>query len=190
MDPGRYGTSDRLHHMGVHQLVRSVSDILCHGIEPSAVGHLLGWLCADLSSLLRRDVLGPGHRCRLFPPGHSLGFNVPAAGSFHDFPIHDVLAIVPGSRTVYWLGKWALVLPDPVIVVDILYEEAIVSHRYCRVRKRNGWPDISGYRAAITPQDRFPLDRESVRLRHACTPSYNSELDAYQITTKKDRASS
>jgi hypothetical protein len=179
MDPGLYGTSNRLYHMGVYQLVRSLSDILRHGIEPSAVGHLLGWLYANLSSLLRRHVLGPCHGCRLFPLGHSSRFDVSAVGGFHDLAVHHVLATVPGSRTVYRLGERALILSDPIAHVNILHKEAFLGHWYRSVRKRNGRPDISGHRAATTTEDRLSVDRESARLRHACTPSHHSEFDAY-----------
>lgn len=188
MDPGLYGTPDCLHYMGVYQLVRGLSDILCHGIEPSAVGYLLGWVDANLSSLLRRHVLGPCHGCWLFPLGDSSRFNVSAVRGFHDLFVHHVLATVPGSRTVYRLGKRALVLPDPVANVNILHKEAFLGHWYRRVWKRHGRPDISGYRTATTSQDRLSVDRESARLRHACTPSHHSEFDAYQTATKKIRA--
>ena len=183
MGPGLDGASGRFQLLGLHQLIRSVPDILCYGIKSITIGHLLGRLRTNLSSLLRRHIFWPCNGCRVLSHHHRLWVFLPAARGVHDLAMHEVLAVVSSPGTVYRFGKRSSVLPHTIFNVHIFFEEALFSHRDRRVRQCNRRSGVSGHRAATASKNRLPLDRPGPSLRHAGPPSRDPSLHPNETPT-------
>lgn len=103
-------TSRHYEYLGFHQFVRRLPNILRDRPQPSTKRYILGWIDAGFPSLLHRNIHRQIDRCWIFPsriPGWFLSRRL---RSIHDLSVHELLAAVPGPRSMLWFGKRMLVL--------------------------------------------------------------------------------
>lgn len=94
--PRRFGPPHRRQHVGLHQLVRRVPDVLRHAAGGAVgVGHLVDRVAAGVPDLLRGRRGGAAHGRGLLPAAAAAGHAAPRARPRPRLPRHAVLAPRP-----------------------------------------------------------------------------------------------
>ncbi len=185
MDTGRGGSFSRLQHMGLYQLLWSLSDVLRLRTWFPSLRCVLGGLAANISPVFRRHLFRASHRLRVVQ-GHRFSRLVATpAGHVHDLVINKILALGARTRRVRGFGEWLGLLSHAGGPVNILYQEEVTRNRNYSIRKFNGGTDLSCPRPKTSASNRISLDRENLGFCHVGSSSDLSLIHEAKITPEE-----
>ena len=119
----RSWTSRHHEHMGLHQLLRRLPDLLRDSAQPATERHLMGRKHANFLPLLRRYLHRSPHRRRIFPACVPAGFIPRRLRYLHGLPVYHLLAALPRARCMLRPGKRMSLLPQLVVALYVFQQE-------------------------------------------------------------------
>lgn len=106
--------------MGLHQLIRRISDLLHQHAGSFAIRHLLDRLGPNLPPILYRRTFRQNIRRGLLSAIGGTGLYPADDWHLHHLRRDAVLADLPGPRHLHGTGQWLLILPQLGRRLDLL----------------------------------------------------------------------
>lgn len=102
MHTGSRSTHRSIQYMGIHQLLRCLSNLLRKCLPSSTLRHLVDWFGSSVPLVFHRYFFRQSNGCWLLPARHAGGYRPAAFGCFCDLLRYRRLALVLVARHMHW----------------------------------------------------------------------------------------